>query len=203
MSDAFPSGKFFRIVNEGTGLCLAAAHGGTTHGAQKAQDRWTGEEGYIPYSHTNDQVLTLRTSTGHRGEVWFFSEIKNTYGDEDWHLVNVNKDIRSTFTLHVGPLDGFSQPVGLGLIGWGVPGQTQWNSGGGMIWPGPHEDKVVTVLSDGHGNHRAVLAARGGANQQWRFDQVDLSGEAVPTRRKGIYETSPPGTDLSKWRDVL
>jgi hypothetical protein len=91
VSDAFPSTKFFRIVNEGTGLCLAAAHGGTTHGAQKAQDRWTGEEGYIPYSHTNDQVLTLRTPTGHRGEVWFFSEIKNTYGDEDWHLVNAKR----------------------------------------------------------------------------------------------------------------
>ncbi|MCA2229720.1 hypothetical protein [Nonomuraea aurantiaca] len=202
MGKGFPTAKFFRIINEDTGLCLAAAHGGTTHGAQQAWDRVTGEMGYIPYSHTNDQVLVVSTCKDERGAIWFFDDRKNSYGQEDWHLVNVNRDIRSAFTLHVGPLDGFSQPVELGLEGWGVPGQTQWTAGEGMIWPGGHEDKVVTLLADGNGNHRAVVAARGAPNQNWRFEEVQLSGESVPTRRLGIYEPGSGGDPL-KWRAAM
>lgn len=201
MGNGFPTAKFFRIINEDTGLCLAAAHGGTTHGAQVAYDRWTGEKGYLPYSHTKDQVLVVSTPNGGRGEIWFFDDRKNTYGDEDWHLVNVNRDNRSAFALHVGPLDGFSQPVELGLRGRGVQGQTQWKAGDGVFWPGSHEDKVVTLLADGHGNHRAVLARVDAPNQRWRFEEVELPGESVPTRRRGIYEPGRPGDDPLKWRD--
>ncbi len=48
MDHGFPSKKFFRIINADTGLCLAAAPGGTTYGAQKAHDTWTGEEASSP-----------------------------------------------------------------------------------------------------------------------------------------------------------
>ncbi|WP_067962441.1 hypothetical protein [Nocardiopsis trehalosi] len=200
MGHGFPSAKFFRIVNEGTGLCLAAAHGGTTHGAQKAHDRLTGEEGFIPYSHTNDQVLTVRRPRHDRAEAWFFCELES-YGEAWWHLVNADKDIRSAFSLHVGHLDGASKPVGLGLQGWGQEGQTQWTARDKMFWPGPHEDKVATLLASGDGGYWAVAAERGSApNQTWRFEEVDLPGEAVPVRKKGIYATRE-GQDAGKWYD--
>jgi hypothetical protein len=202
MGKGFPTAKFFRIINEDTGLCLAAAHGGTTHGTQEARDRWTGEKGYIPYTHTKDQVLVVSPRKSERGEIWFFDERKNSYGHEDWHLVNVNMDIRSAFTLHVGSLDGFSHPVELGLEGWGVPGQTQWTASEGVFWPGSHEDKAVTLLADGHGNHRAAVAGRGAPNQHWRFEEVELPGESVPTRRKGIYEPGDGGDPL-RWRVAM
>ncbi|WP_338897273.1 hypothetical protein WBG99_17970 [Streptomyces sp. TG1A-60] len=117
-----------------------------------------------------------------RREIWFFDDRANTYGDEFWHLVNINKDIRSAYALHVGVV-GFGGPVEVGLFGWGRQDQTQWKADGGMFWPGSHEDKVVTVLSDGDGNHRAVVADRGAPNQQWRFEEVEVPGESVPTRR--------------------
>jgi hypothetical protein len=202
MGSGFPTAKFFRIINQDTGFCLAAAHGGTTHGAQAAQDRLTGETGYIPYSHTNDQILVVRKPDDHRGTIWFFDERKNTYGEENWHLVNANRDIRSAFTLHVGPLDNSSQPVQLGLTGWGQEGQTQWKADGGMLWPGSHKDKVVTLLPDGKGGYHAVVASRGAGHQQWRFQEVALPGESVPVRRRGIYETGGGGDPL-KWRDAM
>lgn len=197
MGNGFPTAEFFRIVNEDTGLCLAAAHGGTTHGAQQAQDSWTGEIGFIPYSHTKDQVLAVHRPKGARNEVWFFCELES-HRQPWWHLVNADKDIRSPFALHVGPLDDASQPVELGLYGWGREGQTQWKARDGMFWPGSHQDKVVTLLSDGHGAHRAVVAPRGSANQTWRFEEVDLPGEAVPSYKKGQYATRP-GREASKW----
>jgi len=201
VGNGFPTAEFFRIVNQDTGLCLAAVHGGTTYGAQEARDRWTGETGYIAYSHTNDQVLAVHKPKGDRGEFWFINDVKNTYGDDEWHLVNVNKDIRSAFTLHVGPLGGSSEPVGLGLLGWGVQGQSQWKADGGMFWPTSRKDRVVTLLSDGRGDHRAVVAEHGTGHQQWRFDKAELPGESVPTRRRGIYEPGDGG-DPSKWSDV-
>jgi len=201
MGNGFPTAQFFRIINEDTGLCLAAAHGGTTYGRQEARDRWTGETGYISYSHTNDQVLVVSTPKNDRGEIWFFDDRKNSYGHDEWRLFNVNKDIRSAYTLHVGPLDGFSQPVELGLEGSGVPGQTPWTASDGMIWPGPHEDKVVTLLADGQGDHRAAVAGRGAPNQHWRFEEVELPGESVPTRRLGIYESGDGGDPL-RWREA-
>ncbi|MEV4129308.1 hypothetical protein [Nocardia sp. NPDC049707] len=69
-----------------------------------------------------------------------------------------------------------------------------------MFWPGSHQDNVVTLLPAGQG-YRAVVAGRGAANQRWRFDEVKLSGESVPTRRKGMYESGSGGDPL-KWTDA-
>ncbi|MDX3733744.1 hypothetical protein [Streptomyces caniscabiei] len=91
--------------------------------------------GFIPYSHTNAQVLTVRKPELDRAEVWFFCELED-YGQPLRHLVNANKDHRSSFALHVGPLEDASQSVGLGLHGWGRDGQTQWMAHDGMFWPG-------------------------------------------------------------------
>ncbi|MEV0237840.1 hypothetical protein [Nonomuraea sp. NPDC050786] len=201
MGNGFPTAKFFRIINADTGLCLAAAHGGTTHGAQKAYDRLTGEVGFIPYSHTNDQVLTVRKPKHDRAEVWWFNDVPNTYGDPEWHLVNVNKDIRSSFALHVGSLDG-TQAVELGLYGWGRTDQTQWKAGDGTFWPTTHDNMVATLLPADDGRYRAVLAPLGSSsNQQWRFEETELPGESVPVRRKGIYE--PSGIEPGKWGEVI
>jgi hypothetical protein len=207
MGNGFPTSKFFRIINEDTGLCLAAAPGGTTHGAQEARDRWTGETGYIPYTHTNDQVLVVSKPQGGRGEIWFFDDRENGYREKFWRLINVNRDIRSAFVLHVGPLDGSSQPVELGLQGWGEKGTTQWKASMGMFWPGSHDDKAVTLLADGNSNYRAVVMARDAdtPNQRWRFDEVELTGESAPVRKKGIYEYEPAETrgDPLKWREAM
>ncbi|MGK5554750.1 hypothetical protein ACSNOI_24345 [Actinomadura kijaniata] len=66
-----------------------------------------------------------------------------------------------------------------------------------MFWPGAHRDMVATVLSDGNGGYQAVAAPRGAANQTWRFEEVDLSGEAVPVQ-EGMYATGE-GREVSKW----
>lgn len=195
MGNGFPTAKFFRIINTDTGLCLAAEHGGTTVGSK---DRWGGPV----YAHTNNQVLAVSPVTKkNRGEIWFFDERK-THSQEFWHLVNANKDNRSAFALHVGSLDPFYEPVEVDLIGWGQIGQTQWKASEGMIWPGPHEDKVVTLVADGHDEYQAVVAHRGAPNQRWRFEEVELPGEAVPVERKGQYDTSERG-EPGKWRAIM
>ncbi|HUR09515.1 MAG TPA: hypothetical protein VM347_43745 [Nonomuraea sp.] len=193
MGNGFPDAKFFRIINEDTGLCLAAAHGGTIHGGT---NRWRG----VSYSTTNDQVLVVSTPKDERGEIWFFDDRKNSYGEEAWNLVNVNRDIRGAFSLHVGPLDHSSEPVELGLISWGRQGQIQWKADEGVFWPGSHDDKVVALLDDGNGNdnYRAVVADGDAPNQYWRFEEVELPGESVPTSRMGQSEMG--GGDPLKWR---
>ncbi|MBD9730147.1 hypothetical protein PV755_45890 [Streptomyces caniscabiei] len=132
-----------------------------------------------------------------RAEVWFFCELED-YGQPLRHLVNANKDHRSSFALHVGPLEDASKSVGLGLHGWGRDGQTQWMAHDGMFWPGTHENQVATLRS-GKDGYWAVVAERGRFdNQTWRFEETQLSGEAVPSYRKGMYATRE-GRDTSKW----
>ncbi|TMR88857.1 hypothetical protein [Nonomuraea basaltis] len=176
------------------GVCLTAEHGGITRGAQRDRGGPAGSH----YSITNDQVLGVSPVKGARGEIWFFDDRPNRWGEEAWNLVNANKDIRSAFALHVGPVDGADTPVELGLIGWGRKGQTQWKASEGMFWPGPHEDKVVTLLYDGH-HDPAVVADRGAPSQSWRFEEVELPGEFVPTERRGEGDMSQGGDPL-KWR---
>lgn len=181
MGHGFPTAKFFRIINDDTGMCLAAAHGGTTSGLQTAYDKWTGEAGVIPYSHTNAQVLTVRKPRNDRAEVWFFCELES-YGEPWWHLVNADKDHRSAFALHVGPLGSASQPTGLGLHGWGRTDQTQWTAGEGMFWPGPHKDLVATLMPNGN-EYWAVVAKRGSApNQTWMKLPLDRGHLETGTR---------------------
>ncbi|MEU5090383.1 hypothetical protein [Streptomyces sp. NPDC021356] len=197
MGHGFPTAKFFRIVNDDTGMCLAAAKGGMTEGEQKAYDKWTGEEGVIPYAHTKSQVLTVRKPKGDRAEVWFFCELES-HGEPWWHLVNADKDHRSAFALHVGPMQNASGPVGLGLWGWGRNDQTQWTARDGMFWPGPHENMVATLMPADGGYWPVVAKRESAPNQTWTFEETELTGEAVPTYQKGMYATRE-GRDPAKW----
>ncbi|AWK12102.1 hypothetical protein SSP531S_41510 [Streptomyces spongiicola] len=196
MGYGFPIAKFFRIVNRQTGVCLSAASGGRTYVDASHL------AGGVSYSHTNDQHLAVGPVKGARGEVWFLDDRARGSFVEASCLVNANKDIRTAYTLHAGPRDESTITYGpdeLGLIGWGQKGQTQWVAGDGRIWPEPRSDKFITVLWDGR-KHGIGLADHADENQHWTFQEVELPGESVPTERLGIYEQSPPGTDLSKWR---
>ncbi|MEW9551135.1 hypothetical protein [Nonomuraea sp. NPDC050783] len=89
MSNGFPTARFFRILNEGTGLCLAAAHGGITRGALRDRGGPAGSH----YTITNDQVLDLTVKKNERNQFWWFSGLESSWGYPELKLHNVNKDI--------------------------------------------------------------------------------------------------------------
>ncbi|SEG94275.1 hypothetical protein SAMN04489712_1457 [Thermomonospora echinospora] len=88
MSNGFPDGEFC-IINEATGLYLAALPGGTITGSQQETDWLERTRETVHYTHTANQVLGLATEpSGKNYERWFLDDRKNSWGQEHYHLVN-------------------------------------------------------------------------------------------------------------------
>ncbi|MFJ9367828.1 hypothetical protein ACIRRA_25885 [Nocardia sp. NPDC101769] len=177
MAQGFPDGNF-RIINADTGLCLVALFGGMSGGIGQERDRLTGELVDVPYQHTKDQVLGVAKPKGDKGELWFLDNNKNSWGYELWHLVNLNKDIRSWYNLYAWDRNFGSGACELELVGRGTPNQNQWEArpraGTGLFdfLPVPQGEgkKLVGLAGNGDGTYTAVLDDEGAPHQLWRFE---------------------------------
>ncbi|NUF53739.1 hypothetical protein HUN16_15410 [Acinetobacter seifertii] len=97
MANGFPGGNF-RIVNKETGVCIASAYGGQTHGMQDAVTA-RGETGQLAYSHTADRQFTVHDKVKNIDEeLWYFDSRDYRSGREN-KLYNKVKDIRSNWVL--------------------------------------------------------------------------------------------------------
>ena len=161
MSNGFPEGDF-RIINQDTGARLFARYGGQTTGQQEAQDRLTGEKGFIEYSHTNNPIFMVGSpDAGDKDDdLWYFRAAKDPWGRPDNYLMTHYEDIRSKFALQA-MFDGK-----LSLYGYGQTDVSKWQAEDGYIFLEGQPEKVLTLVDE----TTAVLADRGSSNQRWRFE---------------------------------